>query len=71
MVQGYVKGLGEQSETAVWRSAVQVGAHLLSVSTIAGWGTPDQIEGVAQLARNIVVNTWVRNREWFEKSEHA
>ena len=71
MVLGYVEGLGEQSEMAVWRNAVQVGVHLLSFSTIAGWGTPDQIEDVARLARDIVVNAWARNREWFEKSELA
>lgn len=71
MVQGYVKGLGEQSEADALRIAIQVGVHLLSFSTIAGWGTPDQIEGVARLAREIIVNAWARDREWFETSELA
>jgi hypothetical protein len=35
MMQGYAEGLGEQSETAVWRNAIQVGVHLLAFSTIA------------------------------------
>lgn len=56
MMQGYVEGLGEQTEPAVWRNAVQAGVHLLSFSTIAGWGTPDQIEDVARLAKDIIVN---------------
>ena len=71
MMQGYAEGLGEQSETSVWRNAIQLGVHLLAFSTIAGWGTPDQIEDVVQLARDIIVNGWDKNREWFEKSELA
>jgi len=71
MMQGYAEGLGEQSETAVWRNAIQVGVHLLAFSTIAGWGTPDQIEDVARLARDIIVNGMAKNLGWFEKSELA
>jgi hypothetical protein len=63
--------LGEQSEKSVWRNAIQLGVHLLAFSTIAGWGTPDQIEDVVQLARDIIVNAWDKNRKWFEKSELA
>ena len=69
ILQGYAEGLGEQRETEVWRNIIQAGVHLLSFSTIAGWGTPDQIEEVAGLARDIIVNAWPRNREWFENSE--
>jgi len=71
MMQGYIEGLGEQSESSAWRNAIQVGVHLLAFSTIAGWGTPDQIETVAGLARDIIVKAWNRDREWFEKSELA
>lgn len=72
MVQGYVDGLGEQTETSAWRTALQVGCHLLSFGTAApGWGTPDQVKEVARVGRDILVNSWKRNREWFEKSEVA
>jgi hypothetical protein len=71
MMRGYIKGLGEQSESLVWRNAIQVGVHLLAFSTIAGWGTPDQIKHVAGLARDIIVKAWNKDREWFEKSELA
>jgi hypothetical protein len=71
MMQGYIEGLGEQSESSAWRNAIQVGVHLLAFSTIAGWGTPEQIETVAGLARDIIVKAWNRDKEWFEKSELA
>lgn len=69
MLQGYAEGLGEQSEEEVWRNIVQAGVHLLSFSTIAGWGTPEQIIKVAGLARDIILNAWAKNREWFQNSE--
>jgi hypothetical protein len=48
-----------------------VGVHLLAFSTIAGWGTPDQIQNIAGLARDIIVKAWNRDREWFGKGELA
>jgi hypothetical protein len=71
VMQGYIEGLGKQSESLAWRNAIQVGVHLLAFSTIAGWGTPGQIEIVAGLGRDIIVKAWNRDREWFEKSELA
>ena len=70
MVQGYAEGLGEQTEASAWRTALQVGVHLLSFGTVApGWGTREQAEDVARVGRDIIVNAQSRNREWFEKSE--
>jgi hypothetical protein len=72
MIQGYAEGLGEQSETFSWRSVCQIGCHLVTFGTLApGWGTPEQVEGVARLGRDIVLNAWRRDRKWFEKSELA
>lgn len=72
MVQGYAEGLGEQTESSAWRNALQVGCHLVTFGTLApGWGTPDQVEDVARLGGNIIVNAWGKNREWLENSELA
>lgn len=69
MLQGYAEGLGKQNEDEVWRNVVHAGVHLLSFSTIAGWGTPEQILEVAGLARDIILHGWVKNAKWFESSE--
>jgi hypothetical protein len=70
MLQGYAEGLREQREASVWRIAVQVGVHLLSFGTLhPGRGTLEQAEEVARLGRDVIVNGWEKNREWFEESE--
>lgn len=72
MMQGYAEGLGEQTESRAWRTILQVGVHLLSFGTIApGWGTPEQVEQVAKLGKEIVVNSWTKNFEWVLNSELA
>ncbi|KAF4987439.1 hypothetical protein FDECE_15429 [Fusarium decemcellulare] len=71
-IRGYAEGLGPQSETFAWRLALQVGVHLLSFGTIApGWGTHAQAGDVARHGRDIIVNAWHKNREWFEASDLA
>ena len=72
IMQGFAEGLGQQTDSSIWRTAIQVGCHLLSFGTVShGWGTPDQVKEVARVGRDIIVNAWRRNREWFEKSELA
>lgn len=72
MMQGYAEGLGEQTESRAWRTILQVGIHLLSFGTIApGWGTSEQIEQVAKLGKEIIVNSWTKDSEWILNSELA
>ncbi|KAJ5624873.1 hypothetical protein N7510_001182 [Penicillium lagena] len=72
MMQGYAEGLGEQTESRAWRTILQVGCHLLSFGTISpGWGTSEQIEKVATLGKEIIVNSWRKDYEWIHNSELA
>ncbi|KAF5549313.1 phosphotransferase enzyme family [Fusarium mexicanum] len=72
MLQGYAEGLGPWPEDATWRLALQVGVHLLSFGTMAsGWGTTEEVEDMARLARDVIVRAWARDRSWFGKSDFA
>ncbi|KAI7766317.1 hypothetical protein LZL87_012555 [Fusarium oxysporum] len=72
ILQGYPEGLGPQTEDAAWRVALQVGVHLLSFGTLAsGWGTTEEVEDMARLARDIIVKAWTRDWSWFDKSDFA
>ncbi|KAH6672005.1 kinase-like domain-containing protein [Halenospora varia] len=70
IMQGYCRGLGDQTEDDIWRTVLQVGVHLLAFGTLdRGWGKFQQLQDVARIGRDIVVNAWERKQEWFEKSE--
>ncbi|KAF4500456.1 phosphotransferase enzyme family [Fusarium agapanthi] len=72
MLQGYAEGLGPRTEDATWRLALQAGVHLLSFGTLAaGWGTTEEVEDMARLARDVIVRAWARDRSWFTKSDFA
>ncbi|KAI1421421.1 kinase-like domain-containing protein [Xylaria sp. FL1777] len=72
MIQGFTEGYGEVSDDFAFRTAIQVGAHLVSFGTsVQGWGTPEQVEMVARTGRDIIVHAWQKDREWFQGSELA
>ncbi|KAI1862693.1 uncharacterized protein JN550_010030 [Neoarthrinium moseri] len=72
MVQGFAEGLQLQSERVAFRTAAQLGCHLVAFGCVTpGWGTPEQGREVARVGRDVIVNARNGNREWFEKSELA
>ncbi|OTA81773.1 hypothetical protein M434DRAFT_401239 [Hypoxylon sp. CO27-5] len=72
MVQGFVDGYGAVSEDFAFRTAIQVGAHLISFGTaVPGWGTPEQVENCARTGKEIIVHAWKRDRDWFEQGDLA
>ncbi|KAK5631913.1 hypothetical protein RRF57_007627 [Xylaria bambusicola] len=70
MVQGFAEGYGEVSDDFAFRTAIQIGAHLVSFGTsVQGWGTPEQIEMVARTGRDIIVHAWRKDRAWFQQGD--
>ena len=68
MMEGFAKGYAEGSEASVFRTAIQMGTHLLCVTTDVSWGTPEQVEDVVRAGRDIIVHAWKKDRAWFEES---
>ncbi|KAI0424277.1 kinase-like domain-containing protein [Xylaria sp. FL1042] len=72
MVQGFAEGYGEVSDDFAFRTAIQIGTHLLSFGTsVQGWGTPEQVEMVARTGRDVIVHAWQKDREWFQGGDLA
>ncbi|KAI0115844.1 kinase-like domain-containing protein [Nemania sp. FL0031] len=72
MVQGFAEGYGAVSDDFAFRTAIQIGAHLIGFGTsVQGWGTPAQVEMVARTGRDIIVRAWQKDRQWFEGGDLA
>lgn len=72
IMQGFSEGYGPVNEDFVFRTAIQMGAHLVCFGTsVPGWGTPAQVEDTARTGRALIVKAWERNRAWFEQGELA
>jgi hypothetical protein len=66
IISGFVRGYGSVDEEFAYRALVHVAAHLICIGSSApGWGTPEQIEGVVEAGRNILVAAWKRDRRFF------
>ncbi|KAI0440863.1 kinase-like domain-containing protein [Xylaria telfairii] len=72
IVQGFAEAYGAVSDDFAFRTAIQVGAHLVCFGTsVQGWGTPEQVEMVARTGRDIIVHAWQKDREWFQGGDLA
>lgn len=72
IIQGLVEAYGISDEDFAFRTAIQVGAHLVCFgTTVQGWGTPEQVESVVRTGRDLIVNAWKKERAWFESGDLA
>lgn len=72
IMEGFVAAYGDFDEDPAFRAAIQIGAHLLCITPESkGWGTPQQVEDVVRVGRDIIVHAWKRDRGWFEKGDLA
>lgn len=61
----FLEGYGPIEEDLRWKVMIYIGCHLAGWGPkVAGWGTPEQVEGCIELGRDLVVNGWEKNREW-------
>ncbi|KAF3059620.1 hypothetical protein GL218_04456 [Daldinia childiae] len=72
MAQGFMEGYGPVSEEFAFRTAIQVGAHLVSFGMVVpDWGSVEQVEGCGRLGRDMITRAWKKDRRWFEESDFA
>ena len=67
IIKGFCSGYGAVDKDFAFRALVTVGAHLLCFgTTVAGWGTPEQVEGVAREGRDILTAAWAKDEDFFK-----
>lgn len=72
IIEGLTAGYGFVDDDFAHRTALHVGTHLLGFGTsVPGWGTPAQVEMVANTGRDIIVRAWEMDRVWFESHDLA
>lgn len=72
MMEGFIDGYGQVSQEVAFRTAIQIGSHLLCVTLdFPSWGTAEQFEEAARVGRDIIVHAWKKDRSWFEQGDFA
>ncbi|KAJ5139231.1 uncharacterized protein N7515_004079 [Penicillium bovifimosum] len=67
VIKGLLEGYGSLSDEIGFRTAIHVGAHLVCWgSRVPGWGSPQQVEDVVKVGRDLIVHGWRKDRTWFE-----
>lgn len=66
LIQSFVRGYGAVSDEFAFRVLLHAGVHLVGFGTaVPGWGASEQVEQVAAAGRDILLNSWSQDREWF------
>jgi hypothetical protein len=72
LLQGFVEAYRLTSLDFAFRACIQMGAHLLCITSMfPGWGSPQQVEEVITMGRDIIVHAWEKDRAWFEGGDIA
>lgn len=67
IIEGFVEGYGTISNKMAFRTAIHVGVHLVCWgSRVPGWGTPEQVEAVVKVGRDLIVHAWNEDKAWFQ-----
>jgi hypothetical protein len=69
MMQGFVQGYGEVADQVAFRTAIQIGAHLICVTSTMGWGDSRQVEEAVAHGKDIIMHAWQKDRLWFHSAE--
>lgn len=71
MLEAMVDAYGPVTEDFAYRTAIQIGAHLVCVITDLNRVPPEQLEKAAAVGKEIIVHAWKKDRAWFEGGELA
>ncbi|KAF3395741.1 hypothetical protein F1880_007292 [Penicillium rolfsii] len=67
VIESFMDAYGPVSDKFAFRVAIQVGAHLICFgSRVPGWGSPEQVEEVVKVGRDLIVEAWKENKPWFK-----
>ncbi|RDL39456.1 uncharacterized protein BP5553_03796 [Venustampulla echinocandica] len=67
LIESFMQGYGPVEEDLAFNTAIHVGTHLICWgSTVQGWGTKEQIEGVVEIGRGFVVKGWEKDASFFK-----
>lgn len=69
LVEGFLEGYGTFTRDEALRIAIHVGCHLVVIGgSVAGWGSPADIERVVTYGRDAMIKGWEKDAAWFEGS---
>ena len=72
IIEGIVAGYGYIDDEFAFRTAIHIGAHLISFgSRMKEWGTETQIEHGVRIGRELIVRAWHEDGGWFEAGDLA
>lgn len=63
LIEGLMEGYGRLDEDVAFKTAIQVGAHLICWGPTKG--TVEQVEAAMETGRDFVVNGWKKEKRFF------
>ena len=68
LIRGFVAAYGPLGDDLAFRTAIVIGTHLIAFSPFGNehWGPPEKIEKAVKVGKDVIVNAWKKNRDWFD-----
>ena len=68
LIEGFMAGYGPLDEATAFRTAIQVGAHLVCWGSRSPQGTPEQIQAAMRIGKDLVVRGWEKDKSFFDRT---
>lgn len=65
LIEGFMAGYGDLDDATAFRTAIQVGAHLICWGSRSSKGTPEQTEAAMRIGKDFVVRGWEKDKSFF------
>ena len=66
LIEGFMAGYGNLDDATAFRTAIQVGAHLICWGSRSSKGTPEQTEAAMRIGKDFVVRGWEKDKSFFD-----
>lgn len=70
IMEGFIAVFHGLDEELAFRIAIHMGSYLICMAPlIPEWGTPEQLEDLVRIGRDILVHAWNKDGSWFGNSK--
>lgn len=68
LIEAFMEGYGPVKDNVAFKTAIQVGVHLIGLGSRSAKGTPEQRDSALRIGGDFVASGWKKDRAFFDRT---